>query len=148
MEDKTPLSPKSPQIPENSFEPQVPEDNGLLDGIEEPMKVRKISMDFSNGDKNFAENFLEEKTETPGKQFDPLNSVLSSQDTPLLDSTPMTPSAPSVISADVIQNSSDASSPSKESHDYGSVSKAATHNQELMHKESLQGIFDLMNFLF
>ncbi|VDM93722.1 unnamed protein product, partial [Onchocerca ochengi] len=141
MEDKNPLSPKIPQIPENSFQPQIPEDNGLLDGIEEPMKVRKISMDFSNNDMNLGENFLEEKTGTHGKQFDPLDSALSSEDTLLLDSTPMTPSAPSVISTDVIQNSSDASSSSKESHDYGSVSKTAAHNREVIHKGSLQDLF-------
>lgn len=78
-----------------------------------------------------------------------LNSTLPAQDTPLLDSTPMTPSAPSVAAADVIHDSSDASI-SKErivQHDDERVSKAAAHNPEVMHKENLQGIFALMNIL-
>lgn len=58
VESKTPTSPKSPQTPESLFDPQVPDDNGLLDSIEEPMKIRRISMDFSNEDKNFG-NFME-----------------------------------------------------------------------------------------
>ncbi|KAL3997584.1 hypothetical protein ACH3XW_11500 [Acanthocheilonema viteae] len=99
MESETPTSPENPenpQMPESSFDPQVPDHNGLLDGIEEPMKVRKISMDFSNEDKNFVGDLMEEEVAMHGKGFDLLNSAVPSQNTPLLDSTPITPSAPSV----------------------------------------------------
>ncbi|MCP9264149.1 hypothetical protein DINM_022156 [Dirofilaria immitis] len=137
MEDKTSLSPKSPQIPESSFDPQIPADNGLLDGIEEPMKVRKISMDFSNEDKNFVENFMEEETGISEKGFDLLNSAVPSQDTPLLDSTPMTPSAPSIAAADVIHISSDSSA----YHDNESDNEVTTHNRKVMHRENLQDLF-------
>lgn len=50
-----------PISPESSADPQVPDDNGLLDGIEEPMKIHKISMDSGSGNKNFVEGFIEEK---------------------------------------------------------------------------------------
>lgn len=54
----------------------------------------------------------------------------------------MTPSAPSIASADMIHDSSD-TFPSKDTANYyndQSVSKAAAHNQEFMQGENLQGI--------
>uniref|UniRef100_A0A0R3RGI2 Microtubule-associated protein futsch n=1 Tax=Elaeophora elaphi TaxID=1147741 RepID=A0A0R3RGI2_9BILA len=131
-----------PKMPESSVDPQVLDDNGLLDGIEEPMQVRKISMDFSGENKNFGD-FMEEGVGMVGKEFDLLNSVLPSQDTPLLDSTPMTPSAPSIATPDENCDSSDASA-SKDriaQRDEESVNNTAAHNQEVMQKENLQDLF-------
>ncbi|KAK6105680.1 hypothetical protein QQG55_21205 [Brugia pahangi] len=151
IENKTPITPESPQISETPTDPQVPDNNGLLDGIEEPMQVRRISMDFSGEDKNFTGDFMQEAmVETREKGFDLINSALPSQDTPLLDSTPMTPSAPSFAAVDVVGNSSDLSA-SKEKiahYDDENVSKAATHNGELTRKENLQDLFgDITPFM-
>ncbi|VIO95346.1 Uncharacterized protein BM_BM8873 [Brugia malayi] len=151
IENKTPITPESPQIPETPTDPQVPDNNGLLDGIEEPMQVRRISMDFSGEDKNFTGDFMQEAmVETPEKGFDLINSALPSQDTPLLDSTPMTPSAPSFAAVDLVGNSSDLSA-SKEKiahYDDENVSKAATHNGEFTRKENLQDLFgDITPFM-
>ncbi|EFO27228.2 hypothetical protein LOAG_01257 [Loa loa] len=162
MESKIPTSPESPQISdspqmpeslqmsESSVDPQISDGNGLLDGIEEPMQVRRISMDFSSDGKNFVGDFMEDAVGMPGKGFDLLNSTRPSQDTPLLDSTPMSPSAPSLAGADVIHDSSDAfvSRERIAHHDNEIVSKAATHNQEVMHKENFQDIFgDITPFM-
>ncbi|CAG9538219.1 unnamed protein product [Cercopithifilaria johnstoni] len=142
MEDGTSISPGSPQTPESSADQPVLDDNGLLDGIEEPMKLRKISMDFSTEDKDFAGNFMgREEMRMPGKGFDLLNSVLPAQDTPLLDSTPMTPSAPSVATADVIHDSSDASALKDGIAYHDDTNKAVVHNQEVIHNEDLQDLF-------
>ncbi|VDK87240.1 unnamed protein product [Litomosoides sigmodontis] len=137
MENDIPIS------SESSADPQVPDDNGLLDGIEEPMKVRKISMDFGNGDKNLVGDFVEEKMKTHEKGLNLLNSVLQSQDTPLLDSTPMTPSAPSAAIADAICDSPDASVSEDKivRNDDRSVNKSSLHNREIVREENLQDLF-------
>uniref|UniRef100_A0AAF5Q1U8 Microtubule-associated protein futsch n=1 Tax=Wuchereria bancrofti TaxID=6293 RepID=A0AAF5Q1U8_WUCBA len=150
MENKTPISPESPQMPETPTDPQVPDDNGLLDGIEEPMQVRKISMDFSGDDKNFIGNFMKEPVVgTAGEGFDLINSALPSQDTPLLDSTPMTPSAPSFATVDMVDNSSDVSAPKEKiAHYDDEISKTTTHNGEATRKENLQDLFgDITPFM-
>lgn len=59
-ENNTPISPEIPQSFESLVDPQVTDNNGLLDGIEEPMQMRRISMDFSSEAKNFVGDLMEE----------------------------------------------------------------------------------------
>lgn len=59
---KSPLSPESPHLTVSPVAQQVPDSNGLLDGIEEPMQVRRISMDFSDNDKQLVEGLGEMKS--------------------------------------------------------------------------------------
>lgn len=70
LENKTPTSPENPQIP------QVPDDNGLLDGIEEPMQVRRISMDFSSEDNNFVGDFVEGGVVSLPNLLVPTNNII------------------------------------------------------------------------
>lgn len=82
----------------------------------------------------------------PEKGFDLMNSATPPQETPLLDSTPLTP--PGAPVAAVLDTTEDSvSSPVKEEMVHHEDDEDEARKRELLHKKSIQGIFLFQNFL-
>ncbi|VDN33618.1 unnamed protein product [Gongylonema pulchrum] len=154
-------SPKSPDMPESPFAPQVPGADGLLDGIEEPMRVRKISMDYTDEENKVTDELSKMEVETPEKGVDLLDlapPAYVSQETPLLDSTPLSPPpfAPvsntseddSMISSPTQEDQTthhdveedEASSPAQEQPSHHESEEDEASKKGIIHKSSVQGM--------
>ncbi|VDN03725.1 unnamed protein product [Thelazia callipaeda] len=133
-ESKSPLHSEDSQRSGSPFAEKVANDNNLLDGIEEPVKLRKISMDFVNESEEMDEN-SKEKVEPREPKLNLIDSSLQPQDTLLLDSTPpasgIVPVGEMCDSLQVLLSKEEITNDDED---------AGIYNQEDMRKKSIQDL--------